>query len=82
MFPGKFFTGRAMGTGSHPDINDLKRIRSLSEFSDGQLSNLRINWKMSGTLSLPGLPGVAQRIQQAFADNAVNAESICTIIQA
>jgi HD-like signal output (HDOD) protein len=37
---------------------------------------------MSGNLSLPSLPSVAQRIQQAFADDAVNAESICTIIQA
>ena len=36
---------------------------------------------MSGNLSLPSLPSVAHRIQQAFADNAVNAESICTIIQ-
>jgi HD-like signal output (HDOD) protein len=37
---------------------------------------------MSGNLRLPSLPSVAQRIQQAFADDAVNAESICTIIQA
>ena len=37
---------------------------------------------VSGNLSLPSLPSVAQRIQQAFADDAVNAESICTIIQA
>jgi HD-like signal output (HDOD) protein len=37
---------------------------------------------VSGNLSLPSLPSVAQRIQQAFADDAVNAESVCTIIQA
>ena len=37
---------------------------------------------VSGNLKLPSLPNVAQRIQQAFADDAVNAESICTIIQA
>jgi HD-like signal output (HDOD) protein len=37
---------------------------------------------ISGNLALPSLPNVAQRIQQAFADDAVNAESICTIIQA
>jgi len=37
---------------------------------------------VSGNLKLPSLPSVAQRIQQAFADDAVNAESICTIIQA
>jgi HD-like signal output (HDOD) protein len=36
---------------------------------------------MSGSLKLPSLPSVAQRIQQAFADESVNAESICTIIQ-
>ena len=36
---------------------------------------------MSGELKLPSLPNVAQRIQQAFADDAVNAEKICTIIQ-
>lgn len=36
---------------------------------------------MSGDLKLPSLPNVAQRIQQAFADDAVNAEKICTIIQ-
>ena len=37
---------------------------------------------VSGNLKLPSLPSVAHRIQQAFADDAVNAESICTIIQA
>ena len=36
---------------------------------------------ISGNLSLPSLPHVAQRIQQAFADDAVSADSICTIIQ-
>lgn len=36
---------------------------------------------ISGNLSLPSLPNVAQRIQQAFAEDSVNAESICTIIQ-
>ncbi len=36
---------------------------------------------MSGNLKLPSLPSVAHRIQQAFADESVNAESICTIIQ-
>ena len=35
---------------------------------------------MSGSLKLPSLPDVAHRIQQAFADEAVNAESICDII--
>ena len=29
-----------MDNGNHPDIKDLKRIRSLSEFSDGQLTSL------------------------------------------
>ncbi len=37
---------------------------------------------VSGNLKLPSLPNVAHRIQQAFADDAVSAESICTIIQA
>ena len=37
---------------------------------------------VSGNLKLPSLPSVAHRIQQAFADDAVSAESICTIIQA
>ncbi len=36
---------------------------------------------ISGNLSLPSLPSVAQRIQQAFAEDSANAESICTIIQ-
>ena len=36
---------------------------------------------ISGNLQLPSLPNVAQRIQQAFADDNVNAEIICTIIQ-
>ena len=36
---------------------------------------------ISGNLRLPSLPHVAQRIQQAFADDSVNAESLCTIIQ-
>jgi len=36
---------------------------------------------ISGNLSLPSLPNVAQRIQQAFSDDSVNAEKICTIIQ-
>lgn len=35
---------------------------------------------MSGNLKLPSLPDVAQRIQQAFAEDSVNAESICEII--
>jgi hypothetical protein len=29
-----------MEAGSHPEIRDLKRIRSLSEFSDEQLTSL------------------------------------------
>jgi len=37
---------------------------------------------VSGNLKLPSLPSVAHRIQRAFADDAVSAESICTIIQA
>ncbi len=37
---------------------------------------------MSGNLRLPSLPSVAQKIQQAFANDAANAASICTIIQA
>ncbi|MDH3536898.1 MAG: HDOD domain-containing protein [Gammaproteobacteria bacterium] len=36
---------------------------------------------MSGNLKLPSLPSVAHRIQQAFADESVNAESIGAIIQ-
>lgn len=36
---------------------------------------------MSGNLSLPSLPDVAQRIQQAFIADAVNAQSISDIIQ-
>ena len=36
---------------------------------------------ISGSLKLPSLPNVAQRIQQAFADDNVNAEMVCTIIQ-
>lgn len=36
---------------------------------------------MSGNLALPSLPQVAQRIQQAFADESINAEMIGTIIQ-
>ncbi len=36
---------------------------------------------IAGHLKLPSLPNVAQRIQQAFADDSVNAEKICTIIQ-
>ena len=35
---------------------------------------------MSGSLKLPSLPSVAHRIQQAFADESVNAESIGKII--
>ncbi len=37
---------------------------------------------LSGNLKLPSLPNVAHRIQQAFADEAVNAEMIGTLIQA
>ncbi len=37
---------------------------------------------LSGNLKLPSLPNVAHRIQQAFADDAVNAEKIGTLIQA
>lgn len=36
---------------------------------------------MSDNLKLPSLPDVAHRIQQAFNDESVNAESICAIIQ-
>ncbi len=37
---------------------------------------------LSGNLKLPSLPSVANRIQQAFADDAVDAELIGTLIQA
>ncbi|MDH3760870.1 MAG: HDOD domain-containing protein [Gammaproteobacteria bacterium] len=36
---------------------------------------------ISGNLSLPSLPSVAQRIQREFAEDSANAESICSIIQ-
>lgn len=36
---------------------------------------------LSGDLKLPSLPDVAQRIQQAFADNLVTAETVGVIIQ-
>jgi hypothetical protein len=32
-----------MEGGSHPDITDLKRIRSLSQFDDAQLTSLAGN---------------------------------------
>jgi HD-like signal output (HDOD) protein len=35
---------------------------------------------MSGNLKLPSLPSVAHRIQQAFADESVDAELICAIL--
>ena len=35
---------------------------------------------VSGNLQLPSLPDVAHRIQQAFVEDSVNAESICEII--
>ncbi len=36
---------------------------------------------ISGNLTLPSLPSVAQRIQQAFASKSVDTDVICTIIQ-
>ena len=38
-----------MEAGSHPEIEDLKRIRSLSEFSNGQLASLANKLQVEST---------------------------------
>jgi HD-like signal output (HDOD) protein len=58
------------------DVVEIEQTEEENELTIQLFQDL-----ISGNLSLPSLPNVAQRIQQAFADDAVNAESICTIIQ-
>ena len=63
------------------DITDISVIEIDQSDEENELTIQLFQDLMSGELKLPSLPSVAHRIQQAFADDAVNAEKICTIIQ-
>ena len=63
-------------TGGEMDVVEIEQSEEENELTIQLFQDL-----ISGNLKLPSLPHVAQRIQQAFADDSVNAESLCTIIQ-
>ncbi len=68
---------------AHQQKGDTQSMDVVEIEQSGEEQALTIqllNDLVSGNLQLPSLPSVAQRIQQAFADDAVDAESICDII--
>ncbi len=70
------FAQRLEGDEPAMDVIEIEQSDEENELTIQLFQDL-----ISGNLSLPSLPHVAQRIQQAFAEDSVNAESICTIIQ-
>ncbi|MCP4878724.1 MAG: HDOD domain-containing protein [Gammaproteobacteria bacterium] len=63
------------------ESNEIEVIEIEQSEEENSLTIQLFQDLVAGSLKLPSLPSVAQRIQQAFSDNAVRAESICTIIQ-
>ena len=63
------------------DEGEMEVVEIEQSEEENELTIQLFQDMISGNLSLPSLPSVAQRIQQAFAEDSVNAESICTIIQ-
>ncbi len=80
----KIYTNQLTEFAQRFENNDAKIEVVETELSDEEnaLTIQLFQDIVSDNLSLPSLPTVAQRIQKAFADDTVNAESICTIIQA
>ena len=70
------FAQRLESDAGEMDVVEIEQSAEENELTIQLFQDL-----ISGNLRLPSLPHVAQRIQQAFADDAVNAESLCTIIQ-
>ncbi|MDH3220442.1 MAG: HDOD domain-containing protein [Gammaproteobacteria bacterium] len=75
------FAQNLEGKKSGLDVVEMDVIEIEQSDEENALTIQLFQDLISGNLALPSLPNVAQRIQQAFADDAVNAESICTIIQ-
>ncbi|MCP4878723.1 MAG: HDOD domain-containing protein [Gammaproteobacteria bacterium] len=71
------FAQQVESDGAQMDVVEIEQSEEENALTIQMFQDL-----MSGNLQLPSLPSVAQQIQQAFADDAVNAESICTILQA
>jgi HD-like signal output (HDOD) protein len=65
----------------HPDNGEMGVVEIEQSAEESSLTIQLFQDIVSGNLELPSLPSVAQHIQQAFSDDAVNADSICTIIQ-
>ena len=64
------------------DVDSNMEVVEIEQTSEENALTIQLFQDLiSGKLTLPSLPSVAQRIQQAFAETSVNAESICTIIQ-
>ena len=57
---------------------DVMTVEQTEE--ENQLTMQLMQDLVSGQLKLPSLPDVAMKIQQAFADDAVDAESICDVV--
>ena len=70
------FAQRLDNDSGEMDVIEIEQSEEENELTIQLFQDL-----ISGNLSLPSLPNVAQRIQQAFADDSVNAEKICTLIQ-
>ncbi len=63
------------------DDSDMNVLTIEQTEEESELTIQLFQDMMSGNLSLPSLPNVAHRIQQAFASEAVNAEAIAVITQ-
>ncbi len=63
-------------SGADIDLVEIDEATEQSMFTIRLFKDL-----LAGDLELPSLPDVAQRIQQAFADNLVTAETVGVIIQ-
>jgi HD-like signal output (HDOD) protein len=80
LYPGQLtdFARHEMEDESEIDI-ELGEIDQTSEQSTFKIQLFKD--LLAGDLNLPSLPNVAQRIQQAYADNLVTAETVSVIIQ-
>ena len=63
------------------DEGEMEVVEIEQSEEENELTIQLFQDMISGNLSLPSLPSFAQCIQQALAEDSVNAESICTIIQ-
>lgn len=77
--PTSLLTGFAQQLESEETSMDVVTIEQTSE--ESELTIQLFKDITSGNISLPSLPDVAQRIQQAFSQSHINAEAVAKIIQ-